>query len=590
MAIRKFRKNMKPVIWVITIFFLISLVAGYSMSFRAGSGQPQVAFKINGKKVPYLETQRTIGLVSENYNRYLGTALPEELVGVLGFNEVINKELTLEMAKDLKIKIPSSEVKAEIEKIEANFPSKDAFKQAIFAQGYTTSTFEKEIEESLMLQKVMVVLNDNAIATEDEILAQYEQYKYSAFEGKELDEVKDQIIKNIKTEKSTIAYGENLEKAKKAMKLENILEVFVPYQEKKEFDIDGVDVTNVEFAKKVLGVVMYTNGDIEKAKELAKDSLEKDIKLINLAKNQGIVVNENLPLEMMIMDSTINLYEKLQSEVQYTDEQLKSYFEDNRVYYDIQKTAAADVAMIKIEPSEEDKIAAKNEAEKLLKEATKENFADLAKKYSDCPSANVGGSLGTFERGAMVKPFEDAAFSGEVGKIYPSVVETQFGYHIIYVENKEDDKKVTASHILITPKASEKTLNAEKERVQEMVDSLAKETITFDDLKNEQGVVFAERLTDINANGYIPGLGYNEELTKNIFANEVGKVLLMTTDENYVIYKKVSQVDDRKVDFSEVKDRVIRDYKNMKAQEEFRKLQESVETKEDIKVEIQEEK
>jgi len=85
--------------------------------------------------------------------------------------------------------------------------------------------------------------------------------------------------------------------------------------------------------------------------------------------------------------------------------------------------------------------AARVEIEKIqqqLKDGA--NFADLAKKFSqDTGSAEKGGDLGEFARGAMVKPFEDAAFSTAVGKI-TDPVKSQFGYHLIKVEGKVAEK------------------------------------------------------------------------------------------------------------------------------------------------------
>lgn len=60
------------------------------------------------------------------------------------------------------------------------------------------------------------------------------------------------------------------------------------------------------------------------------------------------------------------------------------------------------------------------------------NFADLAKKFSKCPSGRKGGDLGWFGRNEMVPEFEKAAFGGRKGDIV-GPVRTQFGWHIIQV-------------------------------------------------------------------------------------------------------------------------------------------------------------
>ncbi len=65
------------------------------------------------------------------------------------------------------------------------------------------------------------------------------------------------------------------------------------------------------------------------------------------------------------------------------------------------------------------------------------SFEDAAKEYSSCPSNAQGGDLGEFSRGQMVPEFDQAAFDAELGKVI-GPVKTQFGYHLIRVENKKE--------------------------------------------------------------------------------------------------------------------------------------------------------
>ena len=64
-------------------------------------------------------------------------------------------------------------------------------------------------------------------------------------------------------------------------------------------------------------------------------------------------------------------------------------------------------------------------------------FETAAKEFSTCPSGAKGGDLGEFGRGQMVKEFEDAAFAAEIGHVV-GPVKTQFGYHLIKVEKKNE--------------------------------------------------------------------------------------------------------------------------------------------------------
>lgn len=114
------------------------------------------------------------------------------------------------------------------------------------------------------------------------------------------------------------------------------------------------------------------------------------------------------------------------SNVKVSDEELEEYYNSNTEAF-----------------SEDAKIKANHilvDSEELANSIVSEmknglSFKDAAEKYSTCPSKAQGGSLGAFGRGMMVPEFEDAAFELELGKI-SDPVKTQFGYHIILVEEK----------------------------------------------------------------------------------------------------------------------------------------------------------
>ena len=63
------------------------------------------------------------------------------------------------------------------------------------------------------------------------------------------------------------------------------------------------------------------------------------------------------------------------------------------------------------------------------------DFADMAKKHSECPSGNDGGNLGEFSPGQMVPEFDTVVFNDDVGKVH-GPVKTQFGYHLIEITSR----------------------------------------------------------------------------------------------------------------------------------------------------------
>lgn len=65
------------------------------------------------------------------------------------------------------------------------------------------------------------------------------------------------------------------------------------------------------------------------------------------------------------------------------------------------------------------------------------SFEEAAMKYSQCPSGDNGGELGTFGKGQMVKEFEDVVFAEPVNEVH-GPVQTDFGFHLIEITSRED--------------------------------------------------------------------------------------------------------------------------------------------------------
>lgn len=124
-----------------------------------------------------------------------------------------------------------------------------------------------------------------------------------------------------------------------------------------------------------------------------------------------------------------------------TDTEAENYYNNNKDEFF--KVRASHILIQNVddegnEVSEEQKKENKEKAEDILKQAKEGvDFAQLAKEYSEDISSEDGGDLDFFGKGQMVEPFENAAFSLKNGEIYPEVVETDYGYHII---KKTDEK------------------------------------------------------------------------------------------------------------------------------------------------------
>ncbi|OYZ39391.1 MAG: peptidylprolyl isomerase, partial [Methylotenera sp. 24-45-7] len=139
---------------------------------------------------------------------------------------------------------------------------------------------------------------------------------------------------------------------------------------------------------------------------------------------------EQVKIEFLLLSASA-----LVPTITVSDDEVKKFFDENSAKFQGNEQRRASHILIGFgaNATAEQKQAAKSKAEALLA-AVKKNpnsFEELATKNSQDPgSAAKGGDLGSFGRGAMVKPFEDAAFSMKVNQV-SDLVESEFGYHII---------------------------------------------------------------------------------------------------------------------------------------------------------------
>lgn len=187
----------------------------------------------------------------------------------------------------------------------------------------------------------------------------------------------------------------------------------------------------------------------------------EDIKQI-VSLNSDIPFNEKYLKQEEMPDTLKSLYGKGKGAV------YGPYFINNAFYLaritdvkNISDSVKASHILIRPAANTQEAVnAAKATADSLLAVLKKGgNFEELASKYSSDGSAQKGGDLGWFKEGQMVKPFNDACFNGKKGEL--SVVETQFGYHVIKVVDKgKEVKKVQLALIERKVEASPATEQA----------------------------------------------------------------------------------------------------------------------------------
>jgi len=238
--------------------------------------------------------------------------------------------------------------------------------------------------------------------------------------------------------------------------------------------------------------------------------------------------------------------QSFEQEIVPTDDEIEIYYEDHQAEYDRPEEVRARHILFKITPgaSDEEKQQVRERAEAVLARAKAgEDFAALATESSEDSTASQGGDLGLFRRGAMTKPFEDAAFALEAGAI-SDIVETEFGLHIIKVEEKTeaglrslDEVRPDIVKVIQQRESRRLALKKAEDAYDRIIDDVPLEEVAKD-------ISATMESTPPFARGeIIPPLGRRPEIGDMAFTLAVGETSeVMSLDDGYMIF----QVSDRK--------------------------------------------
>ncbi|HEX7812701.1 MAG TPA: SurA N-terminal domain-containing protein [Burkholderiales bacterium] len=238
------------------------------------------------------------------------------------------------------------------------------------------------------------------------------------------------------------------------------------------------------------------------------------------------VIPERAKIEFVLLSM-----DAAERSVQFSDDELKKIYDESkeaRFVTPEERHASHILIAAPATASAEEKARAKAKAEDLFKQvkAAPARFAELARKNSEDPgSAEKGGDLGSFGRGLMVKPFDDALFSMKPGDI-AGPVETQYGYHIIRLDGIQGGQ--------VTPFEKVKPQLADEARKAKAGKAFSEAAEKFNDMVYEQfdslqPVAEALKLTVQKSDwvsrtgGNMNPLLNNEKLLAALFSDEVVK-------------------------------------------------------------------
>ncbi|MEN6330387.1 MAG: peptidylprolyl isomerase [Smithella sp.] len=200
-----------------------------------------------------------------------------------------------------------------------------------------------------------------------------------------------------------------------------------------EFIVRNLLTNEVEKRK-----ITATDKEIKATMDQIKSTLQPDEKLETFMKENNIS-KEHIALGIKVSKL---VKQEAGNKAKPTQKEISKFYEENKDKFIIPEGVHVRHILIAFAEGDDEKVKAEKKAkiEGLRNQIVGgADFAELARKNSDCPSKDNGGDLGVIRKGQTVKPFEDAAFSQKINVVGP-VVATEYGYHVIQVLGMNQQK------------------------------------------------------------------------------------------------------------------------------------------------------
>lgn len=210
--------------------------------------------------------------------------------------------------------------------------------------------------------------------------------------------------------------------------------------------VNGTAITQQDVDKELMAATQgrFNQVPAEKQSEFRKQVLEQLVAMELIygdAKSRGVLESKDFKDKYQEITKRIEkeiatqVWQKQEVEkIKISEKELKDYYDANKDEFVENESVNARHILVKDEAEAKKAIS---ELKSLKGDALKNKFIEIAKAKSTCSSAANGGDLGYFTEGQMVPEFNNKAFSMKAKEMTMEPVKTQFGYHVIYIEDRK---------------------------------------------------------------------------------------------------------------------------------------------------------